>query len=67
MITKLGRGENILEQQTFANQAKEESKLTSLKKISRSLYISRPKAVIERLSKYQRFFLRILYFLQYPL
>ena len=51
MITNPGRGKNILEQQTFAAL-----KFTSLKSISRSLHISRPKTVIERLSKYLSYF-----------
>ena len=56
MITKLARGKNILEQQTFVNQIKKERKFTVLKRISRSLYISRPKTVVKRLSKYLSFY-----------
>ena len=52
MITNPGQGENILGQQTFANQTKKEKKFTSLKSLSCSLYISRPKTLIKRLSLY---------------
>ena len=55
MITNPGQGENILGQQTFANQTKKEKKFTSLKSLSGSLHISRPKT-IKRLSKYLSYF-----------